>query len=253
MLEVRDLRVRYGQLEVLHGISIDVADGEYVTVLGTNGAGKSTLLRAAAGAMHFHSGSVRFNGADLARVRPARVSAMGIGYAMERGRIFQRQTVESNLQLGTYPLGRARRGRGDLWDRVYELFPVLKRKAKHVSGTMSGGERQMLAIAQALMSDPKLLVLDEPSAGLAPLLVSEVFGALDRLRPSGLSLLLAEQVVDQALRLCDRGYVIEAGEVALGGPAECLRSDEAVLEVYVGLLGKDREVGRGPAQAGGIL
>ncbi|HVX21431.1 MAG TPA: ABC transporter ATP-binding protein [Acidimicrobiales bacterium] len=238
MLEVRDLRVRYGRLEVLHGVSITVQEGEFVTVLGTNGAGKSTLLRACAGAMKVSGGSVSFRDVDLAGVPVHRVARLGLGYAMERGRVFQRQSVDVNLALAALPLGRRNPLKAELRDRVYQLFPVLKTKAKLPAGTMSGGERQMLAIAQALMSDPKLLVLDEPSAGLAPLLVSEVFGALAQLRPVGLSVLLAEQVVDEALEVCDRGYVLEAGRIVLSKTAEELRKDDAVREAYIGTLGK---------------
>jgi len=244
VLDVKDLRVAYGELEVLHGVSVAVGDREFVTVLGTNGAGKSTLLRSAAGAMRWRSGSVMFGDVDVRRTPAHRIPNLGIGYAMERGRIFQRQTVASNLELGAYPLGRAGKARrAGLFDRVYELFPVLERKAKLQAGTMSGGERQMLAIGQALMCDPKLLILDEPSAGLAPILVSEVFAALGRLRPEGLSLLLAEQTVDQALSLCDRGYVLEAGRIVLEGPAASLRQDDAVREVYIGVLGQGRDQG----------
>ncbi len=238
MLDVTDLRVAYGHLEVIHGVSITVGDGEFVALLGSNGAGKSTLLRACSGQLRPRSGSVRFGGVDLSSIPPYRVARLGLGYAMEGKRIFQRQTVEANLELGCYPLGSQRRRRSaELFERVYELFPVLRRKAGLGASTLSGGERQMLAIAQALMSDPRLLVLDEPSAGLAPRLVADVFAVLARLREGGLSLLLAEQTVEQALILCDRGYVLEAGSVALAGAAAGLRANEAVRQVYIGALG----------------
>jgi len=237
MLEVTDLRFAYGRLEVIHGISLTVGDGEFVAVLGSNGAGKSTLLRACAGQAPVPAGSVRFDGRDLAEVPAHDVVRSGLAYAMEGRRIFQRQSVRANLEVGTYSLA-GRRGRsGALFDRVFGLFPVLQRKAGQPASTLSGGERQMLAIGQALMSDPRLLVLDEPSAGLAPLLIQQVFGALAQLQREGLALLLAEQTVEQALSLCDRGYVLNAGVVVLNGSASTLRADEGVRAAYIGSLG----------------
>lgn len=237
MLEVTDLRVGYGHLEVVHGVSLSVASGEFVAVLGSNGAGKSTLLRACAGQMRSRSGAVTFDGHRLGRVPPHKVASLGIACALEGRRIFQRQNVLANLQLGGYSLPDRRTRIPEQLARVHELFPTLERKAKLPASTLSGGERQMLAIGQALMSAPRLLVLDEPSAGLAPRLVDDVFAALSRLRAEGLALLLAEQTVEQALTLCDRAYVLEAGRVALAGSAESLRNNEAVREVYIGTLG----------------
>jgi branched-chain amino acid transport system ATP-binding protein len=237
MLEAAEIRAGYGHLEVLHGVSISVAPGEFVALLGANGAGKSTLLRVCSGQLRPRSGAVRFAGADLAGTAAHRVARLGLGYAMEGRRVFERQTVAANLELGAYPLGGRNRRTAHLFDRVYELFPVLAGKSGRMASTLSGGERQMLAIAQALMTDPKLVVLDEPSAGLAPRLIADVFAALARLRAGGLAMLLAEQTVEQALGLCDRGYVLEAGTVALCGEAAALRADPAVREIYIGALG----------------
>jgi branched-chain amino acid transport system ATP-binding protein len=187
--------------------------------------------------MRIRGGAATFAGADLASVPPHRIASLGLGYAMEGRRIFQRQSVLANLELGAYALADRRSTFGRQLARIYHLFPVLERKAGLPASTLSGGERQMLAIGQALMSAPRLLVLDEPSAGLAPRLVANVFEALSRLREEGLALLLAEQTVEQALRMCDRAYVLEAGHVALHGTAEELRTNEAVRRVYIGTLG----------------
>jgi branched-chain amino acid transport system ATP-binding protein len=248
MLEIRDLRVGYGHIEVVHGVSLDVKDGEFVVVLGANGAGKSTLLRACSGLLRPRSGHVLFDDVDISRVAPFRAAGLGVGYAMEGRRVFQRQSVESNLELGAYPLRKqGKRARvPQMFERIYALFPVLKAKGKLLAGTMSGGERQMLAIAQALMCDPKLLLLDEPSAGLAPRLVSDVFTALGHLRADGLSLLLAEQTVEDALALCDRGYVLEAGSVVLAASAAELRQNESVSAIYIGSLGHGAQSGTKP-------
>ena len=237
MLEVTDVRISYGRLEVVHGVSLTVAPGEFVAVLGSNGAGKSTLLRACSGQLRVRSGAVRFESTDLGRVQPHRMIGLGISAALEGRRIFQRQSVLANLQLGAYTLRARRAELPRQLARVYRMFPVLERKSGLPASTLSGGERQMLAIGQALMSKPRLLILDEPSAGLAPQLIDEVFDALSQLREEGLALLLAEQTVEQALQVCDRGYVLEAGIAALEGSAADLRTNEAVREVYIGSLG----------------
>lgn len=237
MLEVRHLHLAYGYLEVVHGVSLRVDDGEFVAVLGANGAGKSTLLRACAGQIRPRSGQIRFDGHDLTRVAPHQAVRLGIAYATEGRRIFQQQSVRANLEIGSYPLPRRRTRAQALIDRMFALFPVLERKAQLSAGSLSGGERQMLAIAQALMSDPRLLILDEPSAGLAPLMIDQVFRALDELRADGLSLLLSEQTVEQSLALCDRGYVLDAGNVVLSDSAAILRDDADLRAVYIGSLG----------------
>jgi branched-chain amino acid transport system ATP-binding protein len=180
---------------------------------------------------------VRFDGRDLASIAAHDVARAGLAYAMEGRRIFARQSVRANLEVGSYPLAKRRSNSGRLFERVFALFPVLERKSGQLASTLSGGERQMLAIGQALMSDPRLLILDEPSAGLAPLLIQQVFAALSQLQQEGLAVLLAEQTVDQALKLCDRGYVLNAGVVVLDGPAATLRADEGVRAAYIGSLG----------------
>jgi branched-chain amino acid transport system ATP-binding protein len=248
ILQASEVRAGYGHLEVIHGVSLSVAAGEFVALLGANGAGKSTLLRVCAGQLRPRGGTVVFDGTDLATTAPHRVAKLGLGYATEGRRVFERQSVAANLELGAYPLGGRNRRTGHLFDRVYELFPVLARKAGMMASTLSGGERQMLAVAQALMVDPRLVVLDEPSAGLAPRLIEDVFAALAQLRAGGLAMLLAEQTVEQSLGLCDRGYVLEAGTVALSGDAATLRADPAVREIYIGALGH----GAAPDNGSGI-
>jgi branched-chain amino acid transport system ATP-binding protein len=238
VLEVLDLRTGYGPLEVLHGISLSISDGEFVTILGSNGAGKSTLARTCAGLLKIRAGKVVFNGTSLAHVQRHNVVRLGVGYAVESKRVFTRMTVEDNLALGAYMHGGVRGKVRPRFDRIMDLFPTLKEKLKHLGSSLSGGERQMLAIAQALMGDPRLLILDEPSSGLAPRLVSQLFTVLAQLKGEGMSLLLAEQAVDQALRACDRGYVLEAGTIALEGTSLELLRNRAVQEVYIGTLGR---------------
>jgi len=237
MFEVIDVRAGYGHLEVLHGVSLHVDEGEVVALLGSNGAGKSSLLNTCAGLIKPRSGQIRFRGTVVSDMPPHKLPGRGIAFAMGGQRVFRRQTVQANLELGAYAIARRRASR-DSFERVFQLFPVLAMKARHPASTLSGGERQMLAIGQALMCRPALLLLDEPSSGLAPLLVGNVFDALRELKSEGLSLLLAEQAVEQALNLADRGYVLEAGNVVLHGTSAELRDNNAVRNAYLGSLGK---------------
>jgi branched-chain amino acid transport system ATP-binding protein len=233
-LLVEDLRVAYGRTEVLHGVSISAAAGECVAVIGRNGAGKSSLLNAIAGVATMTGGSVRLDGHDITKLKPHQRVSRGLSLTMEQRRIFRLQSVTDNLEVAAVVAGARRPSLADEIDRVYTLFPVLKTKAKRPASTLSGGEQQMLAIAQSLMSRPSVLLLDEPSAGLAPKLVGEVFDTLALLRQEGLTIVVVEQVVSEALRLASRGYVLNLGEVVLEGLSADLAVDPEVARVYLG-------------------
>jgi len=231
-LEVSGLRAGYGRIEALHGIDLQVGAGELVALVGANGAGKTTLLRAVSGLIRGSAGSVRLFGREIARdSADARVRA-GLAQVLEGRQVFGPLSVQDNLLLGGYT--RAER-RAQRLDEMYALFPVLGEKRLLAAGTLSGGQQQMLAIARALMCEPRMLLLDEPSMGLAPLLVKEIFGVIARLKSRGIPILLVEQNAHAALSVADRGYVLETGAVALGGPAAQLLGDERVKAAYLGL------------------
>jgi branched-chain amino acid transport system ATP-binding protein len=231
-LEVSGLRAGYGRIEALHGIDLRVGAGELVALVGANGAGKTTLLRAVSGLIRGSVGSVRLFGREIARdSADARVRA-GLAQVLEGRQVFGPLSVQDNLLLGGYT--RAER-RAQRLDEMYALFPVLGEKRLLAAGTLSGGQQQMLAIARALMCEPRMLLLDEPSMGLAPLLVKEIFGVIARLKSSGIPILLVEQNAHAALSVADRGYVLETGAIALGGPAAQLLGDERVKAAYLGL------------------
>jgi branched-chain amino acid transport system ATP-binding protein len=232
LLEVRDLVVRYGGICALDGVDLTVEPGEVVTLLGANGAGKTTLLRAISRIVEPAAGSISFDGQDLARVRAPQAVAMGIAQSPEGRRVLARQTVRDNLLLGAW----TRRDDDVMADveSAFTRFPRLKDRADQPAGTLSGGEQQMLAIARAMMSRPRLLLLDEPSLGLAPKLVREIFGILAELRGSGVTILLVEQNASLALQQADRGYVMEAGRMTLAGPAADLIADDRVRQAYLG-------------------
>ncbi len=232
LLDVRGLRVGYGRMDVVRDVSFEVTRGEVVVIIGANGAGKTTALRTLAGLLPAQRGSVRVDGDDLTG-RPAHVIARhGIALVPEGRLIFPDQTVLDNLRLGAY----ARRD-GTVGARIegqFDRFPILRERSGQAAGTLSGGEQQMLAIARALMARPRLLLLDEPSLGLAPRLAAEVFAALARLRGEGLTLLLVEQMAEAALQIADRAYVLEQGRIVLSGTADELRRDERVARAYLG-------------------
>jgi len=231
-LEVSGLRAGYGRIEALHGIDLQVGAGELVALVGANGAGKTTLLRAVSGLIRGSAGSVRLFGREIARdSADARVRA-GLAQVLEGRQVFGPLSVQDNLLLGGYT--RAER-RAQRLDEMYALFPVLGEKRLLAAGTLSGGQQQMLAIARALMCEPRMLLLDEPSMGLAPLLVREIFGVIARLKSRGIPILLVEQNAHAALSVADRGYVLETGAIALGGPAAQLLGDERVKAAYLGL------------------
>jgi branched-chain amino acid transport system ATP-binding protein len=229
VLEIDSLDVYHGRLQVLWGLSLSVGDGECVTVLGPNGAGKTTLVETVMGLNRPAGGSIRFDGQELTGLMPNEVVLRGISIVPEKRELFPRMTVAENLALGAYS-----RESGD-FARIYELFPVLAERRDQLAGTMSGGEQQMLAIARALASQPRLLILDEPSLGLSPLFVSNVLESIAALNREGLTILLLEQNVRSALAVSDRAYVLENGRVALEGPSTALLDDPKVQASYLGL------------------
>jgi branched-chain amino acid transport system ATP-binding protein len=232
LLEVSDIRTFYGNIAALKGISLEVNEGEIVTLIGSNGAGKSTTLRSIAGLTPPREGSIRFDGEEIGDTPPQEVVRKGVALAPEGRHIFPRMSVRENLELGAY-LRRDERIAGDL-DRVYDLFPRLKEREKQVAGTMSGGEQQMLAIGRALMADPKLLLLDEPSMGLAPILVERIYETIEQINRQGTTILLVEQNANYALEVSSRGYVLETGTVAISDRSEALRENPEVQEAYLG-------------------
>jgi branched-chain amino acid transport system ATP-binding protein len=234
LLQVTGLHAGYGRAEVLAGLDFTLDAGQVVTVIGPNGAGKSTTLNALMGLLPCRGG-IRFDGADLSTCDLEERVMRGMALVPERRELFGTMPVEDNLVLGGFRAMKLRmpRWRNEL-DRVYELFPRLKERRNQLAGTLSGGERQMLAVGRALMSQPKLLMLDEPSLGLAPLVVKEIFRIIERLRSQGVSILLVEQNARAALEVADYGYVLETGEIGLHGPARDLAGDPRVIETYLG-------------------
>jgi branched-chain amino acid transport system ATP-binding protein len=231
LLEIEDLHVHYGKIEALSGISIEVDDGEIVTLIGANGAGKTTTLKTISGLRRATTGSIRFQDTDITGVAGHKRVQLGLCQAPEGRGIFPGMTVLENLEMGAY----IRRGkRGEDIDRVLNLFPRLAERRKQQGGTLSGGEQQMLAIGRALMAEPKLLLLDEPSMGLAPLIVAQIFSILKEINELGTTILLVEQNAVQALSLSHRAYVLETGRVVASGPAERLLNDPAVRAAYLG-------------------
>jgi branched-chain amino acid transport system ATP-binding protein len=233
LLELEDVRVRYGGIEAVKGISIRVDEGELVTLIGGNGAGKSTTLKAISGIKRPSSGEIRFRGERIDNLSAHEIVQMGISQAPEGRRIFGGMTVRENLEMGAY--GR-KDGRGvkEDFERVYTLFPVLKEREKQAGGTLSGGQQQMLAIGRALMARPELLALDEPSMGLAPLLVEKIFELLQEIHGQGTTVLLVEQNAHLALGVADRGYVIESGNIVLEDEADRLLGNDDVRKAYLG-------------------
>ena len=233
LLELRDLVVRYGSITALQGINISVHSGELVALLGSNGAGKSTTLRAASRLLPLAQGSIRWHGGDLGRVSTERTVKLGLSHCPEGRRVLGRQSVKDNLELGAW-LRKDRAGiKADI-DRCYALFPRLAERRNQLAGSLSGGEQQMLAIARSLMARPTLLMLDEPSLGLAPKLVAEVMTTLRQLNQDGLTILLVEQNANAALAIAHRAYVLEAGRISLEGSAQDLRTNDKLRASYLG-------------------
>ena len=234
ILEIDNIKVRYSGLPVLQGISLQVSQGETVCVLGSNGAGKSTLLRAVMGTQHPFEGRIRFDGRDIQRLNTEKIIRLGISYVPEEKMLFGPLTVEENLYLGAYILSDTRQVRQNL-EFVYTLFPKLKERQQQPATTLSGGEQQMVAIGRGLMSRPRILMLDEPSLGLAPLLVDEVFDTIRKLKQEGMTILLVEQNVREALDLADRGYVLQTGRIVGQGSGQELLESNMFREVFLGI------------------
>ena len=234
ILELKDIHTFYGSIEALKGISIDVRDGEIVTLIGANGAGKSTTLRSINGLNHPRQGTISFQGKDITNEAPHNVVKMGISQSPEGRRLFPRMSVIENLEMGAYQRG-DRAGIKESIDRVFELFPRLAERRHQKAGTMSGGEQQMCAIGRALMARPTLLMLDEPSMGLAPIFVEKIFEIVVEINKQGTPILLVEQNALMALDVADRGYVMETGTIALSDNAKALRENEKVKQTYLGV------------------
>ncbi|MDH3205457.1 MAG: ABC transporter ATP-binding protein [Gemmatimonadota bacterium] len=235
MLEIRGLRVRFGSFDALSGVSLDVRHGEIVVLLGANGAGKSTLFRAISGLHPAVGGAIRLEGEDITSWTAHRLVAAGIAHAPEGKHLFPEASVTKNLRLGAYVQRKAPDVVRQTMDEVFELFPALRDKEHDAAGTLSGGQQQMLAIGRALMARPRLLLLDEPSLGLAPLVVEEVFESILRINQGGTSVLLAEQNAHAALKVAHRGYVMEEGRVVLEGDQDDLMGNEEVRRAYIGV------------------
>ncbi len=239
MLRIENLVVSYGPINALKGISLQVSEGEIVTLIGSNGAGKSTTLSAVTGLVKAQSGTIRFMGDDITNAPPHRIISRGISISPEGREVFPALTVEENLRLGAYSR-KDKAGIDSAYDRVYELFPRLKERMRQTAGTLSGGEQQMLAIGRALMSEPKLLLLDEPSMGLAPNLVLMIFDLIESINRQGTTILLIEQNANMALSIANRAYVLETGSIAIEGEAKQLLQDDRVRSAYLGGKGAER-------------
>jgi branched-chain amino acid transport system ATP-binding protein len=233
LLVIDKLRAGYGRIDVLHEISLAVPAGEIVTIIGANGAGKTTTLHTISGLVRAREGKIIFAGQSIERMRPYEIVRIGISQSPEGRKIFPRMTVLENLQMGAYTRSDKAGIQKDI-DHAYELFPVLKERHQQLGGTLSGGEQQMLAVARALMSKPKLLLLDEPSLGLAPMIVLKIFEVIRRLNSEGIAVLLVEQNARQALKLAHRGYVLETGTITCAGTGQELLCDERVQDAYLG-------------------
>ncbi len=238
MLELNDIYTFYGQVEALRGITLKVSQGEIVCLIGSNGAGKSTTLMTISGILRPEKGSIYFMGENISDTPPHRIVEMGISHVPEGRRIFPKLTVKKNLEMGTYTKNSKFKIQNSKFkhqfEKTYELFPVLKERGKQMGGTLSGGEQQMLAISRALMSEPKLLLLDEPSLGLAPIMVTKIFRAIKEINRDGITVLLVEQNAHAALNLSNRGYVIESGNIAMHGHGKELLNNDQVKKAYLG-------------------
>ena len=232
MLSVKDLNVSYGAIHAIHDVSLDVNDGEIVSLIGANGAGKTTILHTITGLKKAQSGSVTYNDNDLLKTEPSKIITLGMAHVPEGRHIFPGMTVEENLEMGAYIR------KDDLsssMKEVYERFPRLKERRRQLAGTLSGGEQQMLAVGRALMSKPSILLMDEPSMGLSPLLVTEIFSIIKEVHKQGITVLLVEQNAKMARSISDRAYVLETGHISMSGAADELLNDEQVKKAYLGL------------------
>jgi branched-chain amino acid transport system ATP-binding protein len=237
MLSIKNLQAGYGKVQVLHGISLDVPKGQVVTLIGSNGAGKTTTMRAVSGMISPTAGEITLNGKRIDGQESYTIARQGLAHSPEGRRVFATMTVTDNLRLGAFPRYTGARPKGDVeadLEKAMELFPRLKERRMQLAGTLSGGEQQMLAMARAIMLNPEVVLLDEPSMGLAPILVDEVFRIIESLKARGVTMLLVEQFAAAALKVADYGYVLENGRIAVHGPADKLRDDPAVQAAYLG-------------------
>ena len=233
MLEIKDLYVSYGMMEVLHGVSVNVEDDELVSIIGPNGAGKTTLIKTVMGLVKPTSGSIIYNGEDITHLPAHKRASLGIGYVPEGRRVFGKLSVEDNLRMGAYELKDKAEIKKNI-EMVYDIFPRLGERSKQLASTMSGGEQQMLAIGRALMLDPKMLLIDEVSMGLMPIMVNTCFEVLKKLNDDGITVLVVEQNANKALKIADRGYVLETGNIVISDTAENMRSNDTVQKAYLG-------------------
>ena len=231
MLKIEDIHVYYGAIHAIKGVSFEVGEGEIVALIGANGAGKSTILKTVSGLMHPRSGKIEFMGEDISHTDAYKLLRHGLAHVPEGRRIFQQMTVQDNLEMGAYIHKEVNK---DDLERVFEYFPRLKERRKQVAGTLSGGEQQMLAMSRALMSRPKLMMLDEPSMGLAPILIDQIFEIIKQLHKDGTTILLVEQNASKALEIADRAYVLETGKVTLSGTGTELSQSDEVKKAYLG-------------------
>jgi len=237
MLTIQNLEAAYGKVQVLHGISLEVPQGKLVTLIGSNGAGKTTTMRAISGMIKPTAGSISLAGKDITGLDSHRIARAGLAHSPEGRRVFATMSVTDNLLLGAFPRFTRARPKGDVGrdlEKAMELFPRLKERRNQLAGTLSGGEQQMLAMARAVMLNPDVVLLDEPSMGLAPILVEEVFRIITRLKSEGVTMLLVEQFAAAALNVADYGYVLENGRISVHGPAESLKNDPKVVAAYLG-------------------
>jgi branched-chain amino acid transport system ATP-binding protein len=237
MLSIHHLEAAYGKVQVLHGISLEVPQGKLVTLIGSNGAGKTTTMRAISGMIKPRAGSISLKGKDITGLDSHRIARAGLAHSPEGRRVFATMSVTDNLLLGAFPRFTRARPKGDVQrdlEKAMELFPRLKERRNQLAGTLSGGEQQMLAMARAVMLNPDVVLLDEPSMGLAPILVEEVFRIITRLKSEGVTMLLVEQFAAAALNVADYGYVLENGRISVHGPAESLKNDPKVVAAYLG-------------------
>ena len=233
LIELEDVTARYGDAQVLWGVTFAVREGEIVTLIGANGAGKTTTLKTISGVVAAASGHIVFDGQRIDRLPPHKIAALGIAHVPEGRRLFPLMSIRENLELGAVS-DEARRLRAESFEKVFALFPLLKERERQTAGTLSGGEQQMVAIARGLMARPRLIILDEPSLGLAPIVVKEMFDIIQTINREGITILLVEQNVQQSLKLADRAYVLENGRVVLEGAGSELLNDERVREAYLG-------------------
>lgn len=233
MLEIKDINVFYGAIHALKGISLTVNDGELVSLVGANGAGKTTVLHTISGLLRATTGEILLDGKNLQKVPAHSIIGMGLAHVPEGRHVFSRMTVEENLRMGAYIINDPKQINDSL-ERVYHHFPRLKERTRQLGGTLSGGEQQMLATGRALMTNPKILLMDEPSMGLSPILVNEIFSIIEQLHASGITILLVEQNAKKALAVADRAYVLETGKISMSGPASKLAEDDRVRKAYLG-------------------